>query len=101
MPREAGNALQQGRAPEGPGSPWQQQQTLQIPGKGDVFCGSLWDMDWGKLATANIPGLGNESGIIIKGPILGSSKPLLKHLIDNSRTVGLGFRLITEGFLNP
>lgn len=41
MPREAGNALQQERAPEGPSSPWQLQLTLQIPGKGDV-CGT-WD----------------------------------------------------------
>lgn len=61
-------------APEGPSSPGQQQLTLQIPGKGDV-----WDMGWGKLATANHPGLGNDSGTIIKGPILGSSKSLLEQ----------------------
>lgn len=66
-----------------------------------MICGSLWDKDWGKLATANNPGLGNEPEVIIKGPILGSSKPLIKQPIDNCRTLGLGFCLITEAFLTP
>lgn len=47
MLREAGNALQQERAPEGPCSPWQQQLTLQIPGKGDVtLCGTWAGQSW-------------------------------------------------------
>lgn len=45
MPLEAEAALQQERAPEGPGSPRQQPLTLQIPGGGDVLCGYLHYMD--------------------------------------------------------
>lgn len=64
-------------------------------------CGCVWDMGWGELATANSPGLGRESGVIIKGPILASSKPLKQPTDNNSRALGLGFFPITEAFLTP
>lgn len=42
----------QERAPESPSSPWQQQLTLQIPGKGDVaLCGTWAGEGWPQPTT--------------------------------------------------